>query len=72
MKNLKHFTGQKGTSVSSNVINGVLLDKNLDQLKVGAKLLELMKVLEGVDENNKLAKLNETTISDNNGGRIEL
>ena len=58
--------------MSSNVINGVLLDKNLDQLKVGAKLLELMKVLEGVDENNKLAKLNETTISDNNGGRIEL
>jgi hypothetical protein len=35
-------------------------------------LAELIELLEQVDLNNPLAKLNETTISDNNGGRIEL
>lgn len=39
---------------------------------VGHALEMLMKSLEKVDENDKLAKLNETTISDNNGGRIAL
>lgn len=36
------------------------------------ELVQLMIVLESVDENDAMAKLNETTISDNNGGRIEL
>lgn len=36
------------------------------------ELVQLMKVLENVDENEAMAKRNETTISDNNGGRIEL
>lgn len=38
----------------------------------GDVIARLMDVLQSTDENNKLAKLNETTISDNNGGRIEL
>lgn len=35
-------------------------------------LVELIELLQNIDENGKLAKLNETTISDNNGGRIVL
>jgi len=35
-------------------------------------LFELLKALESVDMESPLAQLNETTISDNNGGRIEL
>lgn len=35
-------------------------------------LLELVDYLSSVDTSSPLAKLNETTISDNNGGRIEL
>jgi hypothetical protein len=35
-------------------------------------LVELIELLQKIDEHGKLAKLNETTISDNNGGRIEL
>lgn len=38
----------------------------------GQTLAELMKLLQGVDEDGSLAQLNETTISDNNGGRITL
>ena len=35
-------------------------------------LVELIELLQKIDVNGKLAKLNETTISDNKGGRIEL
>lgn len=35
-------------------------------------LAELVELLEQVDMDSPLARLNETTISDNNGGRIEL
>lgn len=35
-------------------------------------LLELLKALESVDLESPLAELNETTFSDNNGGRIYL
>lgn len=35
-------------------------------------LLRFIEVLESIDTAKPLAKLNETTISDNNGGRIEL
>lgn len=38
----------------------------------GQTLATLMKLLLGIDEENPLAQLNETTISDNNGGRITL
>jgi hypothetical protein len=35
-------------------------------------LVELVNELDAVDVNSPLANLNATTISDNNGGRIEL
>jgi hypothetical protein len=38
----------------------------------GNDLGDLMQELEGVDETSPSAKLNKTSISDNNGGRIEL
>jgi hypothetical protein len=41
------------------------------QVNAGGELAKLMKLLEVIDENTALAKLNETTMSDNNGGRIE-
>lgn len=48
---------------------GVTLSTLVEQ---GQTLAMLMKLLQGVDENDSLAQLNETTISDNNGGRITL
>lgn len=39
---------------------------------VGLMLSEFAKALEAVDPENPLAKLNKTSISDNNGGRIRL
>ena len=35
-------------------------------------LVELIELLQKINENGTLAKLNETTITDNNGGRIYL
>jgi hypothetical protein len=35
-------------------------------------LVELVEALQQVDASSPLAKLNETSITDNNGGRIEL
>ena len=35
-------------------------------------LAKLMEELQNIDLNSHMAKLNETTVSDNNGGRIEL
>ena len=35
-------------------------------------LVELIELLQKIDEHGKLAQLNETSISDNNGRRIEL
>lgn len=43
-------------------------EKNTDADALG----ELMQLLQQADLNSPLARLNETTISDNNGGRIEL
>jgi hypothetical protein len=49
-------------------------DKLLEQKQVntGDELAKLMKILESIDEDAVLAELNETTIGDNNAGRIEL
>lgn len=58
--------------MSNNVVHKVISNNKPEQTDVGVKLAELMKLLEDVDENSALAKLNETTISDNNGGRIAL
>lgn len=46
----------------------------MEQQKVTAEnaLAELLELLEQVDLDSPLAKLNEATFSDNNGGRIEL
>lgn len=35
-------------------------------------LVEMIETLQKIDVHGKLAKLNETSIADNNGGRIEL
>ena len=43
-----------------------------EEVEVGLMLSELMKALEAVDVNDPKAKLNETSISDNNGGCILL
>lgn len=72
MKKLKRFTGQKGHSVSSNVIHTVLLNKKPEQINIDDGLVELMEALEEIDENSPVAKLNANSISDNNGGRILL
>lgn len=42
------------------------------QNEAATGLLELIAELLKVDINSPMAKLNETTISENNGGRIEL
>jgi hypothetical protein len=70
VKTLIRFTGQKGTSVSSHVIHQVSNQKakTTDE----DALAELLELLKQVDLGGSLATLNETTISDNNGGRIEL
>jgi len=36
------------------------------------KLYEFVELLRVIDSNAPLARINETTISDNNGGRIQL
>jgi len=41
-------------------------------LHAGNPFAELIKILKQVDTDSPLATLNETTISDNNGGRIIL
>jgi hypothetical protein len=43
-----------------------------NELTINRKLIDLVLTLENIDINSKIAKLNEHTISDNNGGRIEL
>jgi hypothetical protein len=43
-----------------------------EEAEFGLILAKLMKTLEAIDLNSLTAKLNETSISDNNGGRILL
>lgn len=57
--------------MSSNVIHQVTSNKKAKQTNEDA-LVDLLELLEQVDLDSPLANLNETTISDNNGGRIEL
>jgi hypothetical protein len=47
-------------------------DASLGQISLTSSLVEFVETLESIDTTSPLAKLNETTISDNNGGRIEL
>lgn len=50
----------------------------MGKIKTSAKadgdwlLVELIELLQKIDEHGKLAKLNESSITDNNGGRIQL
>lgn len=41
-------------------------------INVDDGLIEYAEALEAIDENSPMAKLNATSISDNNGGRILL
>lgn len=43
-----------------------------EQLHEDDGLVELVEALQLVETNSQLAKLNVTSIADNNGGRIEL
>lgn len=50
----------------------IKIKEEYSPLRVAADVAELILLLKSVDINAPLAKLNETTITDNNGGRIEL
>ncbi len=58
--------------MSNNVVHEVIPNKNLELINPDDGLVEFMEALEEIDENSPLAKLNEVSISDNNGGRIYL
>lgn len=57
--------------MSNNVVHEVALNKKAGNTNEDV-LAEWLELLKQVDLDGPLAKLNETTISDNNGGRIEL
>ncbi|HUA13149.1 MAG TPA: hypothetical protein VL989_01480 [Candidatus Sulfotelmatobacter sp.] len=58
------------TKAQSSFVKGVMSEFRKNG---GAELLaELVALLQTIDENAPDAELNETTMSDNNGGRIEL
>jgi hypothetical protein len=55
-----------GSGHSNEVLEQLPDDNQTDSL------IALLDEFKNVDLNSPMAKLNETTISDNNGGRIEL
>ena len=57
--------------MDNNVIHKAKSNKEVGQTDEDA-LAELLELLQQADLNSPLAALNETTITDNNGGRIEL
>lgn len=71
VENLIRFTGQERHGVSNNVVHEAPSNKNTKKTDEDA-VIELLELLGQVDLDGPLAALNETTISDNNGGRIEL
>ncbi len=52
-------------------MNGVLKRLKVEN-ETDNSLVELVEALQKIDTQSPLAKLNETTIADNNGGRIVL
>jgi len=52
---------QKNISLSQNLSLNTKVDDNI---------VELIETLENIDESLSISKLNETSISNNNGGRI--
>ena len=71
VENLIRFTGQERIGVSNNVVHEVVLNQKVKQTNEDI-LADWLEMLKQVDLDGPLAALNETTISDNNGGRIEL
>lgn len=61
-----------GIGVHDNANHNISKNKKSKQEEISEYLAELLSTLEDVDENDKLATLNESSISDNNGGRIVL
>jgi hypothetical protein len=66
-KKLLHATFNKQAQKNTN--NIAAKQSNLDYSN---KLIQLINILKNINLTSPLAKLNETTISDNNGGRIQL
>lgn len=62
----------KISSVGDNLIHVVIPNKKPEQTNVDDGLVELMEALDEIDETKPTAKLNATSISDGNGGRILL
>ncbi len=71
VENLIRFTGQERIGVSNNVVHEAVPNQKVKQTNEDV-LAEWLELLKQVDLDGPLAKLNETTMSDNNGGRIEL
>ncbi|HUC87203.1 MAG TPA: hypothetical protein VMR75_02685 [Candidatus Saccharimonadales bacterium] len=42
------------------------------EYEANSLLVDFIEALEKIDQDSDIAKLNETSISDNNGGRIKL
>lgn len=57
--------------MSNNVVHKAVSNQKAKQTNEDV-LAEWLELLKQVDLDGPLARLNETTISDNNGGRIEL
>lgn len=59
---------QQTLSKQANLDDGY---SNVQELEINA-LTELIELFQQIDLDSPVARLNETTINDNNGGRIEL
>ncbi|QQS19172.1 hypothetical protein IPL68_04020 [Candidatus Saccharibacteria bacterium] len=57
--------------MSNNVVHKAVPNQKVKQTNEDV-LAEWLELLKQVDLDGPLAKLNETTMNDNNGGRIEL
>jgi hypothetical protein len=66
-------TQSESTTLSPHLeVSGVLGVRNNKSQNVDDGLIAYVDALEEIDENSPLAKLNEVSISDGNGGRILL
>lgn len=60
---------QVKTDEGKSLASSVVMNTNL--VHQDDNLILLIETLQSIDTKAKLAKLNETTMTDNNGGRIE-
>ena len=58
--------------ISLKEVRKIQFQEAVTNLPENKSVLELIEELLAIDIDSPLAKLNETTMSDNNGGRIEL